>query len=154
MDVDKTTKAIGAVTAVFAMVGGGISLSDKIILRKEILAWDPEHFSITDGAASEDLRVVVARQKIRDDCSVEEFNLEVRDQNYIVHKVTPSVAKFSGPATETIDKFGYTIKFDAPEKVALGQATLIARIHYKCPEGLKIISYPSHKNLNFNITGR
>jgi len=76
----------------------------------------------------------------------------VRDSRYIVHKANPSIATFSGPANEKVDKFGYAITIDNPEKVAVGRATLLARIKYKCPEGEVLISYPDHANLTFNIT--
>ena len=153
LDVDRITKSVGAVTAVFAMIGGGYTASDKLgIFRKPILEWSAEHFSITDGPANGDFAVVAARRKIRDDCSVEQFNLEVRDSRYIVHKAIPSIATFSGPATDKIDKFGYAITIDGAGKVAPGRATLLARIKYKCPEGEVLISYPDHANLTFNIT--
>lgn len=153
LDIDRITKSVGAVTAVFAMIGGGYTATDKLgLFRKPILEWSPEHFSITDGPAAGDFSVVAARRKIRDDCSVEQFRLEVRDSRYIVHKANPSIATFSGPANEKVDKFGYAITIDNPEKVAVGRATLIARIKYKCPEGEVLISYPDHANLTFNIT--
>jgi hypothetical protein len=155
IDTDSITKPIAAVTAVMAMIGGGYSLYDKIKLPpKDILKWDAEHFSISDGHASGMFKVVVARQKIRDDCTVEDFTLEVRDSDYMVHRANPSVAKFSGPASPTVDKFGYTITIDKPEDVTLGAAKLIARITYKCPEGNVVIAYPDHKNLTFNIEGK
>lgn len=153
-DIDAITKPVAAVTAVMAMIGGGYSLYDKIKLPpKDILRWDAEHFSISNGAAADHFKVVVARQKIRDDCTVDDFTLEVRDSEYMIHKANPSVAKFSGPATPTVDKFGYTMTLDNPDTVALGEAKLIARIMYKCPEGNVVIAYPDHKNLSFNITG-
>lgn len=155
MDTETITKPVAAVTAVMAMIGGGYSLYDKIKLPpKDILRWDADHFSISNGAASGNFKVIVARQKIRDDCTVEDFTLEVRDADYMIHKATPSVAKFSGPATPTVDKFGYTMTIDDPENVALGEAKLIARIMYKCPEGNVVIAYPNHKNLTFNIEGK
>jgi hypothetical protein len=136
LDIDRVTKSVGAVTAVFAMVGGGYTA----------------HFSITDGPANGEFAVVAARRKIRDDCSVEQFYLEVRDSRYIVHKANPSIAKFSGPANDKVDKFGYTITIDDPNKIAPGRATLLAHIRYKCPEGEVLINYPDHANLTFNIT--
>jgi len=155
MDTDSITKPVAAVTAVMAMIGGGYSLYDKIkLLPKDILRWDAEHFNISNGSASGHFKVIVARQKIRDDCTVENFALEVRDSDYMVHKANPSVAVFSGPASPTVDKFGYTMTIDKPEDVALGNAKLIARILYKCPEGNVVIPYPDHKNLTFNIEGR
>ena len=155
IDADSITKPIAVVTAVMAMIGGGYSLYDKVKLPpKDILRWDAEHFSISNGPASGSFKVIVARQKIRDDCTVEDFGLEVRDADYIVHKAMPSVAKFSGPASPTVDKFGYTMTIEGPESVAVGLAKLIARITYKCPEGNVVIAYPDHKNLSFNVEGK
>ena len=154
IDTDSITKPVAAVTAVMAMIGGGYSLYDKIKLPpKDILKWDADHFNISNGPASGVFKVVVARQKIRDDCTVEDFALEVRDSDYMVHKANPSVAKFSGPASPVVDKFGYTLTIDNPRAVAPGAAKLIARIMYKCPEGNVVIPYPDHKNLTFNIEG-
>ena len=155
IDTDAITKPVAAVTAIIAMLGGGYTLYDKIKLPpKDILTWDAEHFSISNGPASGAFKVIVARQKIRDDCAVEEFSLEVRDADYIVHKALPSVAKFSGPASPTVDKFGYTMTLEKPESVAVGSAKLIARITYKCPEGNVVIAYPDHKNLSFTVEGK
>jgi hypothetical protein len=152
LDVDRTTKLIGAVTALFAMVGGGYTATDKLgLFKKPILEWSPEYFSITGGPADGEFAVVAARKKIRDDCSVEQFYLEVRDARYIVHQANPSIAKFSGPATDKIDKFGYTITLENPSKVSPGRATLLAHIRYKCPEGEVLINYPDHANLTFEI---
>ena len=151
-DTDAITKPVAVITAVMAMVGGGYSLVEKIKLPPpDILKWDADHFSVSSSHASGAFKVIVARQKIRDDCTVEEFGLEVRDSEYIVHTAKPSVAKFSGPATPSFDKFGYTITLENPDNVAVGPAKLFARIVYKCPEGNVIISYPDHKNLTFNI---
>jgi len=155
IDTESITKPVAAVTAIMAMLGGGYSLYDKFKLPpKDILKWDAEHFSITSGPASGSFKVVVARQKIRDDCTVEDFSLEVRDSDYMVHKALPSVAKFSGPASPTVDKFGYTMTVERPDGVAPGGAKLIARIMYKCPEGNVVIAYPDHKNLTFTIEGK
>jgi hypothetical protein len=152
MDYDSITKPIAVVTAVMSAVGGGYALVDKTgLMKKDILRWDADHFHISDGPADQPFKVIVARQKIRDDCSVEDFSLEVRDTNYIVHKATPSVAKFSGPASPTVDKFGYTMTIEDPQNVTAGEAKLLARIVYKCPEGNIIISYPDHINLTFRI---
>lgn len=155
IDADSITKPIAIVTAVMAMLGGGYSLYDKVKLPpKDILRWDAEHFSISNGPASGSFKVIVARQKIRDDCTVEDFGLEVKDADYMVHKAMPSVAKFSGPASPSVDKFGYTMTIEGPESVAIGEAKLIARITYKCPEGNVVIAYPDHKNLSFNVEGK
>ena len=155
MDYDNITKPIAVVTAMMSAVGGGYALVDKFgLLKKDILKWDAEHFEISNGPAHEPFRVIVARQKIRDDCLVEDFTLEVRDANYIVHRATPSVVKFSGPASHNVDKLGYTMTIEAPETVAAGEAKLLARISYKCPEGNVIISYPDHKNLTFRVEAK
>ena len=152
LDIDRTTKLIGAVTACMAMIGGGYTAIDKVgFFKSPILEWSAEHFSITHGPADGEFAVVAARKKIRDDCSVEQFYLEVRDSRYIVHQANPSIAKFSGPATDKIDKFGYTITLENPSKVSPGRATLLAHIRYKCPEGEVLINYPDHTNLTFEI---
>ena len=153
MELDFVTKIIGACTATLALVTGGYTLSDKVgFFKKPILTWSPEHFKITGGPANSDFKVIVAREKHRDDCSVKEFKLEVRDSDMIVHLAKSSVSTFSGPATHKIDKFGYTISLDEPDKVAVGKATLLANINYKCPEGEVIVNYPDHENLTFDIT--
>ena len=152
LDVDRITKSVGAVTALFAMIGGGYTATDKLgLFKKPILEWSSEHFSISPGPADGEFAVIAARKKIRDDCSVEQFYLEVRDSRYIVHKANPSIAKFSGPATDKIDKFGYTISIENPSRVSPGRATLLAHIRYKCPEGEVLINYPDHANLTFEI---
>jgi hypothetical protein len=155
IETDAIIKPVAAVTAIMAMIGGGYSLYDKVKLPpKDILKWDADHFSITSGPASGQFKVIVARQKIRDDCTVEDFSLEVRDSDFMVHKAFPSVAKFSGPASPTVDKFGYTMTVEGPESVAPGNAKLIACIMYKCPDGNVVIAYPDHKNLTFSIEGK
>lgn len=152
MNYDNITKPIAVFTAVMGAVGGGYALVDKTGLnKKDILKWDANHFEISDGPANQPFKVVVARQKIRDDCTVEDFTLEVKDSNYVAHKAIPSIVKFSGPASEKVDKFAYTITIDNPDTVAVGKATLLARISYKCPEGNVIITYPDHENLTFKI---
>jgi hypothetical protein len=154
IEPDKITKWIGVITASFAVIGGGYTAVDKVgIFKKPVLTWAPEHFSVTDGYADGQFKVVVAREKHRD-CSVEDFKLEVRDSDMMMHKATPSIAKFSGPASEKIDKFGYKITIDDPEKVSVGRATLMAQITYTCPEGKVLITYPDHQNLYFNILGK
>ena len=153
MDLDNITKGIGAVTATLALVGGGYTLSDKLgVFDKDILTWAPEYFEISDGPATGEFKVSVAREKHRDDCTVTDFILDIRDSENIVHKVTPSITKFMGPATNRVDTFAYKITIDEPEKVALGEATLIAYIHYECPEGQVVVNYPDHQNTRFNIT--
>jgi hypothetical protein len=91
-DVENITKGIGIVTASFAMIGGGYTMWDKLS-SKDILTWAPEHFEISDGPVDGTFDVIVAREKHRDDCKVEGFRLEVRDNKYMVHTATPSIAK-------------------------------------------------------------
>lgn len=153
MDIENITKGIGAVTAVLALVGGGYTLYDKIGFSDPILTWAPEHFSISSGPATGSFKVAVAREKHRDDCTVTDFILDVRDSELFVHKATPSITKFMGPATDKVDTFAYSITLDKPEEVAVGEATLIAYIHYECPEGQVVVNYPDHQNLRFNIEG-
>ena len=151
IDAENITKGIGAITAVFALVGGGYTLYDKIGFDDPILTWAPEHFSITSGPADGEFKVSVAREKHRDDCTVEDFILDIRDSEYIVHKAKPSITKFMGPATDKVDTFAYKMTIENPSEVAKGEATLVAYIHYGCPEGQVVVNYPDHKNLRFNI---
>ena len=153
-DIENITKGIGIVTATFALIGGGYTLYDKLGIEDPILEWAPQYFEISDGPADGEFRVIVAREKLRDDCKVKDFRLEVRDSEYIVHPAVPSVTKFSGPANDKIDKFGYKISFDGHHKtkVATGEATLLAHIDYECPEGPVVVNYPDHENLRFEIT--
>ena len=152
-DVENITKGIGVVTATFALIGGGYTLWDKLE-SKDILTWAPEHFSISNGPADGEFKVEVAREKHRDDCTVADFTLSVRDSENIVHPATSSIGKFMGPASDKIDTFAYKMKLAEGHvhKVAKGTATLIAYIDYECPEGNIAITYPDHENLQFKIT--
>lgn len=152
-DIENITKGIGAVTATLALIGGGYTLWDKLE-SKEILAWAPEHFSVTDAPVDGTFDVIVAREKYRDDCSVEGFTLEVKDSKFMVHKAIPSIAKFSGPASDKIDKFGFSFTIDKEhiDMIPPGTATLLAHINYQCPEGPVVVNYPDHPNLKFTIT--
>lgn len=153
VELEKITKIIGAATASLALLTGGYTLSDKVgWFKKPVLTWAPEYFQITSGPADGSFKVIVAREKHRDDCSVESFKLQVRDSNFIVHDAASSLTVFSGPATNKIDKFGYTITIPSNKTVSLGTATLLAHITYKCPEGATIVNYPDHNNLKFEIT--
>lgn len=150
--VENITKSIGVVTATFALIGGGYTLWDKFE-NKDILTWAPEYFSVSDGPRDGTFDVIVAREKHRDDCSVEDFTLEVKDSKYMIHTASPSVSKFSGPASDKIDKFGFsfTIDIEHQHTISLGTATLLASIDYMCPEGPVVVSYPDHENLRFEI---
>lgn len=148
------SKTAGALTALLALAGGAIAVLEKTsFFDKPVLEWAPEHFSISNGPANGEFVVVAAREKLRDDCDVTKFNLEVRDSNYMVHSAVPSLARFSGPASPRVDKFGYKIRIASNHvrSVAPGRATLLAQIYYKCPEGDVIVNYPEHPNLTFVI---
>jgi hypothetical protein len=151
-DVENITKGIGVITASLALVGGGYTLWDKLE-DKTILTWAPEHFQISDAPVNGTFDVIVAREKHRDDCKVEGFTLEVKDSKYMVHTAIPGMTKFSGPANDKVDKFGFTFTIAEEHRSMIdpGPATLLARIDYACPEGPVVVAYPDHKNLTFNI---
>lgn len=151
-DIENLTKGIGVVTATLAMLGGGYTLLDKLE-SKEILTWAPEYFNISNGPVNGEFKVEVAREKHRDDCTVTDFTLTVRDSENIIHPATSSIGKFMGPASDKIDTFAYKMQIaeDHRHKVAKGTATLIAYINYDCPEGHIAVTYPDHKNLTFVI---
>jgi hypothetical protein len=154
MDIDSIKTYIGIATASVALIAGGYQAVDKFgWLKRPILEWSPEYFNITDGPSNGPFKVEVARVKLRDDCNVDDFILNVRDSELLVHNVTPSITTFMGPANNRVDTFAYTFTIDDPEKVSDGTATLIAYIHYTCPEGPVVVQYPDHPNLNFNIGG-
>ena len=152
-DVENITKGIGVITASLALVGGGYTLWDKLE-SKDILTWAPEHFQISDAPADGTFDAIVAREKLRDDCSVEGFTLEVKDSKFMVHRAIPGITKFSGPANDKVDKFGFTFTIEEERRSMIdpGPATLLARIDYACPEGPVVVAYPDHDNLKFNIT--
>lgn len=151
--IESITKTIGAITATFAMVGGGYTLFDKFS-SKPILTWHEQHFSVTSGPVTGKFDVVVAREKHRDDCTVEQFKLSIKDSKFHVHPVTASVSTFSGPASAKVDKFGFdfVIPKEHQAMVNLGSAVLLAYIVYKCPEGQIIVNYPDSEKLKFQIT--
>ena len=152
-DVENITKGVGVITATLAMLGGGYTLWDKLE-NKDILTWAPEHFQVSDAPVDGTFDVIVAREKLRDDCSVEGFTLEVKDSKFMVHTAIPGITKFSGPANDKVDKFGFTFTIEEEHRSMIdpGPATLLARIDYACPEGPVVVAYPDHDNLKFNIT--
>ena len=158
MGFDTVKVVAGSLGAVVALVSGTLTLSDKVGFKlwdRPILEWSPENFSIEDGYIMDGFKVIVARQKLRDDCDVVGFSVQIRDSDYLVHPTVTSVTKFSGPASDSVDMFGYRVYLHEmhTHKVTLGEATLIGQIKYECPEGEKIVTYPSHPNLNFNVLG-
>tara|TARA_R110000796_G_scaffold245933_1_gene370445 strand:- start:417 stop:875 length:459 start_codon:yes stop_codon:yes gene_type:complete len=147
-DIENITKGVGIVTATLAMLGGGYTVWDKFE-SKDILTWAPEYFVI---APYEDAyKVTVAREKHRDDCTVTDFTLTVRDSENIIHQASSSIGKFMGPASDRVDTFAFKMQIESDQKVAPGTATLIAYIDYACPEGNIAVTYPDHKNLKFEI---
>ena len=147
------TKAVGAVAASIAAIGGGYTLADKFgWFDRAILEWSPENFKII-AEAGKPITVTVARIKKRDDCSVENFTPSIRDAAGMLHTATTTASKFSGPAGLEIDTFTYQLTMMRKERIAPGTATLLATIKYKCPEGERIVQYPRHPNLSFDLKG-
>lgn len=152
MELPKLTPVVQLVTATFALAVGGYTASEKFgWVRNDIITWAPEHFRIVDTKINEPITVTVARIKRRDDCSVEGFNVTVRDGAGVIHEATPSMSRFTGPAGPEIDTFTYMLAISSRETVAPGRATLLATIKYKCPEGERTVTYPRHPNLSFML---
>ena len=150
MELPKLTPVVQFATASFALAVGGYSAGEKFgWFKNEIIAWAPEHFRIVDTKIGQPVTVTVARVKKRDDCSVEGFEVTVRDGAGVIHQATPSMTRFTGPAGPEIDTFTYQLAMVRKEKIAPGTATLLATIKYKCPEGERIVQYPRHANLSF-----
>jgi len=152
MELPKITPVIQLATASFALAVGGYTAGEKFgWFRNEIVAWAPEHFRIENAKVGQPVTVTVARIKKRDDCSVEGFNVTVRDGAGVIHEATPSMTRFTGPAGPEIDTFTYTLYIADKETIAAGRATLLATIKYKCPEGERVVTYPRHQNLTFML---
>lgn len=152
MELPKLTPVLQFATAAFALAVGGYSAGEKFgWWRNEIISWAPEHFHIEPAKIGQPITVTVARIKKRDDCSVEAFNVTVRDGAGVVHEATPSMSRFTGPAGPEIDKFTYQLILSDKEVIAAGRATLLAIIKYKCPEGERVVTYPRHENLTFTL---
>jgi hypothetical protein len=150
MELPKITPVIQLATASFALAVGGYTAGEKFgWFRNEIVAWAPEHFRIENAKVGQPVTVTVARIKKRDDCSVEGFNVTVRDGAGVIHEATPSMTRFTGPAGPEIDTFTYTLDIADKETIAAGRATLLATVKYKCPEGERVVTYPRHQNLTF-----
>ena len=115
------TKAIGAVAASVAALGGSYTLADKFgWFDRAIIEWSPEHFKIV-AEAGQPINVTVARIKKRDDCSVESFTPSIRDAAGMVHEATTTASRFSGPAGPQIDTFTYQLTMVQKEKIADGR---------------------------------
>lgn len=152
MELPKLTPVVQFATASFALAVGGYSAGEKFgWFKNEIITWTPEHFRIVDTKIGAPITVTVARIKRRDDCSVEGFNVTVRDGGGMIHEATPSMSRFTGPAGPEIDTFTYQLTMSDKETVAPGRATLLATIKYKCPEGERTVTYPRHPNLSFAL---
>lgn len=155
LSVEPITKIIAMLTAVVTLAGGSYAFGDKLgWFKKDILRWSPEHFSISSGPINKPFNVIVARQKLREDCEVTDFRLEIRDSSLRVHPVKPDITVFAGPAGDKVDKFAYSISIpkDHQGQIAPGKAVLLGRIKYKCPEGEVLVQYPRHANMQFEIT--
>jgi|TARA_R110000868_G_scaffold17677_10_gene77027 hypothetical protein len=152
MELPKITPVIQFATAAFALAVGGYSAGEKFgWFKNEILVWSPEHFRIESAKIGHPVTVTVARIKKRDDCSVENFEVTVRDGAGVIHQATPSMTRFTGPAGPDIDTFTYLLTISDKEATAPGKATLLATIKYKCPEGERTVTYPRHQNLTFML---
>ena len=152
MELPKLTPVVQFATASFALAVGGYSAGEKFgWFKNEIITWTPEHFRIVDTKIGAPITVTVARIKRRDDCSVEGFNVTVRDGAGVVHEAQPSMSRFTGPAGPEIDTFTYQLTLSDKETIAPGKATLLATIKYKCPEGERTVTYPRHPNLTFAL---
>ena len=152
MELPKLTPVVQFATASFALAVGGYSAGEKFgWFKNEIITWTPEHFRIVDTKIGAPITVTVARIKRRDDCSVEGFNVTVRDGGGMIHEATPSMSRFTGPAGPEIDTFTYQLTMSDKETIAPGRATLLATIKYKCPEGERTVTYPRHPNLSFAL---
>lgn len=152
MELPKITPIVQLATATFALAVGGYTAGEKFgWFRNEIIAWAPEHFSIPAAKIGQPITVTVARIKKRDDCSVEAFEVTVRDGAGMIHQATPSMTRFTGPAGPEIDTFTYQLTLSDKETIAPGRATLLATIKYKCPEGERTVTYPRHQNLTFML---
>ena len=152
MELPKLTPIVQFATASFALLVGGYTAGEKFgWFRNEIIAWAPEHFRIEPAQIGQPVTVTVARVKKRDDCSVEGFEVTVRDGAGMIHQATPSMTRFTGPAGPEVDTFTYLLTISDTEPIAQGRATLLATIKYKCPEGERTVTSPRHPNLNFML---
>ena len=148
MSFDTVKTVAGAFAAVLAVATGTLNFSDKLgfdLWERPILEWAPDQFEVVGGPSDEGFKVVAARTKLRDDCEVVGFSVEVRDSDYIVYPGTPSATRFSGAASGVVEKFGFYVFLHEMDvaKVRPGIATLLGQIKYSCPEGEKIVTYPS-----------
>ncbi len=152
MELPKITPVVQLLTASFALAVGGYTAGETVgWFKNEIIAWAPEHFRIEPAKIGQPVTVTVARIKKRDDCSVEGFEVTVRDGGGVIHQAAPSMTRFTGPAGPEVDTFTYLLTIDDKETIHPGRATLLATIKYKCPEGERTVTYPRHQNLTFML---
>lgn len=119
--------------------------------NRPVLTWAEEYFEITNAPVNGEFRIVVAREKHRDDCEVDGFKISIRDSKLTMFQATPSIASFAGPASDHVDMFAYNFFIQENDyyMIATGPATFIARITYECPEGIQYVDYP--EDLHFEI---
>ena len=146
MQADSLKTFFAVVASVVTILGSGYTLSDKIGFKwtRPVLTWAPEHFTISDGPLDGTFRIVVAREKHRDDCDANGFSISIRDSNLEVFSVTPSSSIFEGPASNNIDKFAYNfyIREHDYDNISTGKSTFMGTIKYSCPEGDQRMVYP------------
>jgi len=155
MGFDGVKIVAGSLAAVVGLASGTLTLSSKLgfsLWERPVLEWSPSDFSVEGGPADEGFKVVAARTKLRDDCEVAGFSVSVRDSEYIVYPATPSATSFSGAASDEVERFGFFVFLHEVDitRISAGEATLLAQIKYKCPEGEQIVTYPS--GLVFDIS--
>jgi hypothetical protein len=98
------TKAIGAVAASVAALGGSYTLADKFgWFDRAIIEWSPENFKIV-AEAGQPINVTVARIKKRDDCSVESFTPASGTQQAWCMKQPPLQADSAAPQAQRLTR--------------------------------------------------
>jgi len=150
--LDTTVKVISLIAGLSSATVGAHNIYSTYFKGGPILEWAPDHFQVSSGPSNGDFDVTIARQKFRDDCSVTGFNIEVKDDRYVIHRAIPSIATWSGPANDKVDKFGYSFTISEEQgEINPGNAMMYAYIDYVCPEGPTRVHYPDHENLEFVI---
>jgi len=153
LNIENIKTTIAVVSGLIAASAGGYKLLDSMGFNwsRPVLTWAPDHFEISSARVDEEFRIIVAREKHRDDCEVTGFSISIRDSNMMMHPATPGMTVFAGPASETVEMFAYSffVQEQHYEMVSAGTATFMGRITYECPEGTQYVDYPT--GLTFNI---